>query len=328
MFNFLRPLLISIASLSLVLTACGGEEASTAGDTAMVVGSTNILGDVVEQLVGDQLVVETIMPPGADPHAFQASAKDVDRMTKADVLITNGAGFEEGLLDVFNSAQSDGVPLFEAMSFVRVLEFAADDHDDHDDHAGHDHSGADPHFFSDPVQMISVVEALVDFLIANVGDLDADLLRANAGSYVGQLEELDAEIDNLFEEIPPSKRVLLTNHQVFNYFAEQYGFRVVGTLIPSSSTLDSANAKDLAGLVQVIKSEGVTAIFADVSAPDVLAETLAAEVGDIQIVDLYSESLGTADSDAASYLGMVRTNSRLIAGALAHHDDHDDHDDH
>ena len=176
--------------------------------------------------------------------------------------------------------------------------------------------------------MISVVEALVDFLIANVGDLDADLLRANAGSYVGQLEELDAEIDDLFEEIPPSKRVLLTNHQVFNYFAEQYGFRVVGTLIPSSSTLDSANAKDLAGLVQVIKSEGVTAIFADVSAPDVLAETLAAEVGDIQIVDLYSESLGTADSDAASYLGMVRTNSRLIAGALAHHDDHDDHDVH
>ena len=123
MFNFLRPLLISIASLSLVLTACGGEEASTAGDTAagdtaMVVVSTNILGDVVEQLVGDQLVVETIMPPGADPHAFQASAKDVDRMTKADVLITNGAGFEEGLLDVFNSAKSDGVPLF--LSLIHI----------------------------------------------------------------------------------------------------------------------------------------------------------------------------------------------------------------
>ena len=122
MFKFLRSILTSLAAISLVLTACGGEEASVAEGSSLVVVTTNILGDVVEELVGDQLVVETIMPSGADPHVFQASAKQVDQMTKADVLVVNGASFEEGLLDVISSVESDGVAVFEAMSVVRAKE--------------------------------------------------------------------------------------------------------------------------------------------------------------------------------------------------------------
>ena len=320
MFKFLRSILTSLAAISLVLTACGGEEASVAEGSSLVVVTTNILGDVVEELVGDQLAVETIMPPGADPHVFQASAKQVDQMTKADVLVVNGASFEEGLLDVISSVESDGVAVFEAMSAVRALEFGSDDHDDHDDHAGHDHSGVDPHFFTDPIQMIEVVEGLTEFLIEKISDIDADLVRSNAESYIGELEELHSEISALFSEIPTSKRVLVTNHQVFGYFAEQYGFEVVGTVIPSSSTLDSASAKGLTELIDVIKKYEVTAIFADVASSNVLASTLADEVGDIQVIDLYSESLGEQGSGASTYLGMIRSNAKLISEGLTDHD--------
>lgn len=314
MFKFLRSILTSLAAISLVLTACGGEEASVAEGSSLVVVTTNILGDVVEELVGDQLAVETIMPPGADPHVFQASAKQVDQMTKADVLVVNGASFEEGLLDVISSVESDGVAVFEAMSAVRALEFGSDDH------AGHDHSGVDPHFFTDPLQMIEVVEGLTEFLIEKISDIDADLVRSNAESYIGELEELHSEISALFSEIPTSKRVLVTNHQVFGYFAEQYGFEVVGTVIPSSSTLDSASAKGLTELIDVIKKYEVTAIFADVASSNVLASTLADEVGDIQVIDLYSESLGEQGSGASTYLGMIRSNAKLISEGLTDHD--------
>ena len=105
----------------------------------LIVVTTNILGDVVSKAVGELFDVETIMPPGADPHVFQASAKQVDRMMKADLLVVNGANFEEGLLDVIKGAESDGVKVFEAMNSVDPLE----DHDEegHDDEDKYDDDG-------------------------------------------------------------------------------------------------------------------------------------------------------------------------------------------
>ena len=120
MRNLLRPFLISIASISLVLTACGGEEASVADGPATIVVTTNILGDVVEVIVGDQANVETIMPLGADPHVFQASAQQVELMMNADLVVANGESFEEGILDVLNAAKDDGVTFFEAMDLSLI----------------------------------------------------------------------------------------------------------------------------------------------------------------------------------------------------------------
>ena len=120
-------LVLLLAAFLFVLTACGGDDTSSDGGQTSsdggqptVVVTTNILGDVVRQVAGDQVNVETIMPAGADPHVFQASAQQVDLMMKADLLISNGEDFEERLLDVLASAEADGVPLFEAMSHVRA----------------------------------------------------------------------------------------------------------------------------------------------------------------------------------------------------------------
>ena len=189
------------------------------------------------------------------------------------------------------------------------------DHDKHD-HDDHGHSGDDPHFFTDPARMAVAVQGIGDFLAATLTDIDTDALNESVAAYVTQLEELDGEVAELVESIPEASRVLITNHEVFGYFADRYGFEVLGTVIPSGSTADGASAGELAELAEVIEAEGVPAIFTDAASPDALAETLADEVGDVAIVELYTESLGEADSEGGTYLDMVRTNANRIADAL------------
>ncbi|HAQ24345.1 MAG TPA: zinc ABC transporter substrate-binding protein, partial [Acidimicrobiaceae bacterium] len=186
----------------------------------------------------------------------------------------------------------------------------------HADHADHAHDGVDPHFFTDPARMAVAVKAISDFLIATIEGIDIAVLRSNTNAYVGKLEALDAEIAAMVEGVPEERRVLVTNHQVFGYFADRYGFEVVGTIIPTGSTADGASAQQLTKLSKTIKEEKVPAIFADTSSSDQLAQTLAAETGQIQVVKLYSESLGNEDSDGSDYLEMVRTNATRITTAL------------
>jgi len=145
--NSVKKLLFSattlVAVISLVLSGCSdGNDSGSASSTEkpLIVVTTNILGDVVKNMVGDSFDVETIMPPGADPHDFQASAQQVQTMMEADLLVVNGANFEEGMLDVIENAESDGVMIFEAISVVSQLEGSDDhgDHEGHDDDEGHD----------------------------------------------------------------------------------------------------------------------------------------------------------------------------------------------
>jgi len=315
----MMKLLAAVLALSMLASACGDDDGTTAsGDLPTVVVTTNILGDVVTQLAGGAVEVVTIMPVGADPHDFQASAQQAAAMRTADVLIVNGGSFEEGLLDVIEGAESDGVIVYEAMSAVSSIEFGEGGHDDHEDDGDHDHSGEDPHFFTDPARMAAAVDGIAAFLIANVEGIDADIVTEAAEAYHEDLEALDAEVAALVAGIPAENRVLITNHEVFGYFADRYGFEVAGAIIPGGSTIDGTSAGDLAELAELITDEGVFAIFADVSASDQLAQTLADEVGgDIQVVELFTESLGDSDSDGATYIDMVRANATRIAEALA-----------
>ena len=324
-----RSVAALVAVLGLGLAACGSDDTSSSSPgTPTIVVTTNILGDVVAAVVGDAAEVVTIMPVGADPHNFQASAQEVDTLMNADAVIVNGAGFEEGLLDVIENAVDGGIPTFEAISVVDTIDLGADTHADEDhvdedhadeDHADedHDHSGIDPHFFTDPMRMAAAVDGIVDFLQAEVGFADPAVLDASAAAYVAELTALDADVAESVAVIPEDRRVLVTNHEVFGYFADRYGFEVIGAVVPGGGTADSVSAGELAALAAVIEAEGVPAIFADTSSPDDLARTLADEVGAVAVVELYSESLGEPDSDGATYLAMVRTNSERISAALA-----------
>jgi len=304
---------VAVAAL-LLGVACGGDDGADGGRPSVVV-TTNILGDVVAGIVGDAAEVTTIMPVGASPHDFQASAQQAAAMRDADLLVINGAGFEEGLLDVIEGAEADGVPVHEAIAAVDTLELGDEPADE--EGAAHGHTGADPHFFTDPVRMADAVDGIVEALAAEVDGIDDEALQSSADAYRAELEQLDADIESTLAGIDEARRVLVTNHEVFGYFADRYGFEVVGTIIPSGSTSEGASAGALAGLVDVIAARGVPAIFADTSSPAELAETLADEVGAVEVVELFSESLGEPGSGGATYVEMVRTNAERIAAALA-----------
>jgi zinc/manganese transport system substrate-binding protein len=332
-----HPLPILAVGVALLVVGCGsGDDDGTGNDPDVpsIVVTTNILGDVVGELVGDAADVVTIMPVGTDPHEFQPSARQVDQILGADALIANGAGFEHGLVDVAESAVDEGVPTFAAISAVDALALTGD-HEDHDedvdDHGGGGEpdgaddggsygdlapSDVDPHFFTDPVRMAQAAEGIVAFLDATVDALDAEALEATADEYLGELRAADAAADEALAVVAADDRVLVTNHDVFGYFADRYDFEIVGAVVPGGSTSDAVSAADLAELADVVREAGVPAIFADTSAPDRVARTLASEVGDVEVVELYTESLGGDDSAASTYLDMVATNAERIAAAL------------
>ena len=287
----------------LVLGACGGDDSGADDAGPSIVVTTSILGDVVTSLLGDAADVTVVMPPGASPHDFQASARDGQAMREADLLVVNGAGFEEGLLDVVESAEADGVPVHEAISSVDTIELAR--------------GGVDPHFFTDPARLAVAAEGILAAAIDQAPELDTDEVRGAADAYLDELAALDAEVEATLEPVAPDDRLLVTNHEVFGYFADRYGFEVLGTVIPGGTTGEGASAADLAELVQVVEDAGVPAIFADTSSPARLADALAAEVGDVEVVTLFSESLGEPGSGGETYPAMVRTNAERIAGALA-----------
>ncbi len=291
----------TVAVLVMLGGACtSGTDESAGSDRPTVVVTTSILGDVVENLVGGDVDVVTVMPVGASPHDFQASAKQANQIREADALILNGGGFEAGLVDVAASAEGDGVPTFAALDAVEPL----------------DGDPRDPHFFTDPSRMAEAVDSMADFLVDSVSSIDESDLRTRTSEYRNALLGLDADISDLLDTIPAERRVMVTNHEVFSYFADRYDFEIVGTVIPGASTSGAASAGDLAALAELIVDRHVPAIFADTSSPNRLARTLADEVGDIEVVELFSESLGAADSGGETYLTMTRTNAERTAAAL------------
>lgn len=304
--------------LVLAVAGCGqGGEAAPSGkcgDT-LVVATTTILGDVARQVVGNRGSVEVLMPVGADPHSFQPSASQAASLRRAGLVVTNGLGLEEGLHDVIEAAEAEGVTVVEAASFVEPLLFEIGEHED-EASGEHEHGALDPHIWTDPARMAEVVTGLGEALAAADPGCAADHRRA-AATYRDELLALDADIEQTLDAVPAGRRKLVTNHHAFGYFADRYGFEVLGAIIPGGGTLAEPSPADLAALVEILRREGVRAIFAETTQQADLAEALAAELGgEVAVVSLFTGSLGEAGSGADTYIGMQRANAERIAAAL------------
>ena len=309
----LRASAASITALALATTLFGCAPAAT--DRPLIVVTTNILGDVVEQIVGDEAEVMTLMQPNADPHSFEISAQEASRILNADLIVSNGLGLEEGLQQHLESAAANSVPVLAAGDVIDVLPYSADV-DAEDDTAGS--GAADPHFWTDPARMLDVVGAVSVAITDHVRGVDGAVITRQAGEYAAELRNLDAEMVIAFDGIGPDRRNLVTNHHVFGYLAERFDFTVVGAVIPGGSTLAAPSASDLRDLVSAITNTGVTTIFAESSQPDRLVQVLADEAGvDVAVVELFTESLSEAGAGADSYLTMMRTNTERIATGLS-----------
>lgn len=296
-------LLAAAALVGVGMTGCAEAAGS---DRPQIVVTTNILGDVVANVVGDAAEITTLMKPNADPHSFEISAQEAARMDAADLLVTNGLGLEEGLQQHIDRTASAGVPTLVAGDVIDVLPYTSEDA------AGAD----DPHFWTDPARVVDVVDALESALLS-VNGIDAEQIRTNADDYRAELAELDEEMSAAFAEIPADRRALVTNHHVFGYLADRFDFRLVGAVIPGGTTLAAPSAADLRDLTDAIDEAGVRTIFAESSQPDRLIQVLASEAGiQVDVVELFTESLTGPGEGADTYLTMMRANTERIADGL------------
>ncbi|MCU1445760.1 MAG: zinc transporter substrate-binding protein [Cryobacterium sp.] len=239
-------------TLALGLGARAGCTPATA-DRPLIVVTTNILGDVVENIVGDQVEVMTLMRPNSDPHSFEISAQEAARILSADLVISNGLGPEEGLQKQLDSATDAGVPMLAAGEIIETLAYTS---------TASDTGADDPHFWTDPERMLDVVAAVTGAVRDEVAGVDTGAIDQSAAAYTAELEALDTEMTDRFAGIRAERRNLVTNHHVFGYLADRFDFTVVGAVIPGGSTLAAPSASDLRSLVDAIDTAGVPTIFA------------------------------------------------------------------
>ncbi len=316
---------------------------STSGETPVVLVSTGIWSSVVSSLIcNGEANVETIIPVGSDPHSYEPSLRDRERMENASLVVVNGLNLEERLFDTLEAAEGSGASVLRVGDHVDVLSYEdgghAHDHaeethaeDAHEhDHAeethaeetpaedahAHDHSGADPHIWFDPHRVEQAANVIWQRLVSS-GVVDAASSETCLNKFGNALDALDAEIASQVEQVPQANRKLVTNHDALRYFANRYGFEVIGAVIPSPSTMAETNPAQLAELAEIIEHEGVPAIFAETQHSSNDAEALANEVGDVAVVTLYTGSLGPAGSGAEDYFGFMHTNTTLIVDALS-----------
>ncbi len=306
------------------------------GEPLRVVATTTIIADVAQNVGGDLVHVTALIPLDADVHAFEATPSDVAQVADAAVLLVNGAGLESFLGDLIENA--GGVQPVVVSNGIEMLAFA--DHEDHehegtehigvlganaeceDEHAEHeesdheeeehDHGGCDPHVWTDPNNVKIWATNIADAFAA-ADPANAEVYAANAAAYIEQLTALDTEVQAMLADIPADQRILVTNHEFLRYFAHAYEFEVVGVVLPGGSTLAEPNPQELAALVEIIRAEGVPAIFTEISASSQLADVVAEETGIDVVMGLYSDSLSEA---ATTYLDYVRANAQTIADAL------------
>jgi ABC-type Zn uptake system ZnuABC Zn-binding protein ZnuA len=301
MKRFFNSIFRLLTLAPLFLAACSSAPQSSDG-TLRVLASTTFLADMAQNIAGDRLKVESLLPTGADPHAYQAAPSDVAKIAESDVLILNGFEYEHFIETLLANAGGE-----------RLIVTASDRLQPNQ----LEENGvqvSDPHMWLDPNRAIEYVKNIRDGL-AQADPAGTAVYDANAEAYISQLKDLDAWIKEEVNMIPLERRLLVTNHESMGYFAERYGFAVVDTILPSFSSEASASAQEIAASIEMVKSSGAPAIFlSEVENAD-LADQIAAETGVKVVNDLHLESL-TEGTPAATYIDMMKYNVTRIVAAL------------
>lgn len=314
-----RRLIVAASALVVLTVGCGGGGQETVAEeppSLTVVATTSIWGDVARGVVGDDADVIVLIPIGADAHDYQLSSQEVVDINQADLVIANGLGLEAGIDDVLDAAAGDGANILEVAPLLDPLPFTDHDHDQEDDVEDHEHEhGAnDPHVWMDPLRMAEaahLIAAELETIAPGMG------WRNRADTYAATLTAADETITQTLGSIPQSRRMMVTNHEAFGYFADRYNFEIIGVVIPGGSTLAEPSSAQLSNLIDTMRRHGVTVIFAETTQPTTLADAVASELGDeVSVIELYTESLDKPGSGADTLAGMLTTNATRIASAL------------
>ncbi len=313
-----------ILVLLLLFTAgCGGDSPTQAprqAEKIQVVTTSNIIGDWVQAVGRDRVEVLSLLPADADPHTYQPGARDIARIADADLVVSVGLSLEARWLDkLIDNAAHDTDAVIELGDVVDPIDLAEifSDHAEEgesEEEEEDDHGELDPHFWFDPLRVKQATNRIATQLSA-VDPSGGTFYSENATEYAGELDDLHTWIQEAVATLPEEKRLLVTSHDTFQYFAVRYGFEVVGTIFPVTTETEPT-AQKLSELIETIEHAGATAVFTERSQSDRMARRISEETGARLIGGLYTGSLGNPESGAGTYLDLMRHNTTIIVEAL------------
>jgi ABC-type Zn uptake system ZnuABC Zn-binding protein ZnuA len=303
---------VCLALIAMPATSGCGEGAGGTGQSGkpQIVASTSVLADIARNVAGGQADVSSLIPPATDPHAFEPTPSDLRHLAEADLVIVNGLGLEGPLTKYLQDLPAARVVVATRGLTTRLPRPGE---------PGYEASGSagepDPHLWLDPELTKRYVDTIATAL-AKEDTPHAPVYERNAAAYKDKLDELDAWIAAQVATLPPERRKLIMNHASHGYWADRYGFRIVGAVIPSVSTGAAPTAADIADLQATIERENVPAVFVEGTENPGLAEQIAADTGIRVVDDLLDHSLTGPDGVAPSYIAMMKHDTRRIVDAL------------
>jgi zinc/manganese transport system substrate-binding protein len=274
-----------------------------------VVATFSILADIVRRVGGERVAVTALVGPDGDAHSYAPTPADAGRLAAARLIVTNGLGFEGWMSRLIRSS---GTRAGVVTATRGIQPLAAEGSHAHGH--GHAHGAHDPHAWQDA----SLVKTYVANIASALAEADpggkADF-ASQAAAYTAELDALHAEIRQAMAAIPRERRRILTTHDAFRYFSRAYGVDFIAVRGVSSDSEPSA--REIAALIRQIRQGRITALFMENMSDPRSIERIAAETGARIGGRLYSDALSPPDGPAATYLDLMRHNSRQIAGALA-----------
>jgi ABC-type Zn uptake system ZnuABC Zn-binding protein ZnuA len=293
-----RPLLALLVVVVVAPAAIAGCRDSASGNDKPVtaVATTTQVADLVRNVGGTRVAVDGILRPNSDPHEYEPRPSDAEALTNADIVFRSGGDLDEWLDEIVDNAGGDAKQVTLIDSVHRI--------------------GDDPHWWQNPRNTILAVGAIRDALVKAdpAGRTGYD---RRAAAYVAKLRSVDAAIARCVARVPAAQRKIVTTHDALGYFADRYGVKVIGAVIPSLSTQAQASARDVNKLVDQIRSEGVQAIFPEAAVSQKLEAAISREAGAKIGGKLYADTLGPEGSGAATYLEAMRHNATALVDGMS-----------
>lgn len=301
----MRRLLSSLLAGAVVLAGC--TSAQDPEDPQLVVATTTIVGDLVEQVGHGTVQLQVLMPIGADPRDFRPSARQAADLRDADLIVTSGLGLESGLADALAAARAAGIPILDLGANLGQLSMGGDDD-----------ARLDPHWWLDPNRAAAAIDLIAERLSANSHDPALCLrLAPRAEAAKSNLLILGQQMTNALRRVPPEHRRLFASRDGLRYFAERFDFEIGGVIVQDTNAGPRPDAVRLQDLADDMQTDGVNAVFIDSTEPAELAEVLVAEMGmETKVVALDLCSLGGPGSGTETYVDMMWATADRIAEAL------------
>lgn len=296
--------LIVLALTVALLNGCSGSlSLPVQAGPLKVLATETFLGDIARNVAGERVKIDILVPFGVDPHAFELKPQDIAKIEQSQVLIVNGLGYEAWLKKTLGGIGGQRLEIVTTAGLTP-----------NPDPSG-EHPDGDPHMWMNPLNVIKYVQTIRDGL-SQADPAGKDIYAKNAEDYIAKLNGLDQWVKNQVNQLPIERRLLVTNHDALGYFAEAYNFKMIGAVIPSITDQASPSAKEMADLIETIKSSGAPALFLDIGENQKLAEQIASETGVKVVTDLYVEGTSAPDGPAPTYIDMIKHDVSQIISAL------------